>query len=418
MIHSLLMISSLFCLDGRAALSTTADLYLDKGLHHLYDLDYDEARGDFRKIIEAEPDNPFGYLFESGAIWWQSSMEYGLFKDTPTLQGLFEQDVEAALRKVDAYESSKDKETKADGHFVEGMALGTRGQWSIMRGHWLKAYFDGKKAIKHLKKTVKEDPDYYDAYLGIGVFDYQAAHFSGALKLGAALGGVHGDEKRGLQEMELASQKGRFGARQAAEFLASIYIDDKHDYAKALPVVERLRGDFPESPYFEFIELGLRFKLHQNAESIQLGRDLFAKVKQDPEAFDRKLLSLFCGISADQCLNNVDVAGALAWIDSALDESKTHPAPKPARRGKLAADPEDPWRSFLHLWRGHCLDALGNHDGAADDYQWVLEHPAFSDDQARARECSQSPCAAAKLLAYLRSKSHGEPWPPKAAGRN
>lgn len=411
MIHALILAAALAA-DARAALSQTAEMQLDKGLHHLYSLEYPEARADFRKIIEAEPDNPFGYLFESGAIWWQSSMEYGLFKDTPTLQGLFEQDVEAALRKVDAYEASKDKVTRADGHFVEGMSLGTRGQWSIMRGHWLKAYFDGKKAIKHLKKAIKEDPSYMDAYLGIGVFDYQAAHFSGALKIGAALGGVHGDEKRGLQEIESAALKGRFGARQAAQFLASIYIDDKRDYARGLPLIQRLRGDFPESPYFEFIELGLRFKLHETAESVQLGRDLFDKVRGDPEAFDRKLMSLLCGISGDQCLNNEDAAGALAWIDAALEESKLHPAPKAKKVKPRPEDPEEAWRSFLHLWRGHCEDLLGNHADGEVDYKWVLAHPDFSDDRARAKECLDAGCPAGQLLEYLRVKSHGEPWPP------
>ena len=28
-----------------------------------------------------------------------------------------------------------------------------------MRHHWLKAYFDGKHAVKHLKKCEKLDPD-------------------------------------------------------------------------------------------------------------------------------------------------------------------------------------------------------------------------------------------------------------------
>src|SRR5258708_5579202 len=174
--HAILLAAALLASPGGAALSPNAELSLDRGLHDLYSLDYVEARADFRKLIEQEPDNPFGYLFESGAIWWQSSQEYGLFKDTPTLQGLFEQDVEFAIKKADPLTDSKDKGLKADGHFVEGMALGTRGQWSLMRGHYMKAFFDAKKAIKHLKKVPKIDSSYRDVDLGLGVFDYQAAH--------------------------------------------------------------------------------------------------------------------------------------------------------------------------------------------------------------------------------------------------
>ena len=125
---------------AQAALSRNAEIQLDEGLKHLYGMDYEKSRAAFRKLIELEPDNPFGYLFESGAIWWQSSQEYGLFKDTPTLQGLFEQDVDAAVRKADPLTDAKDKTTRADGHFVEGMSLGTRGQWGLLRGHYWRAF--------------------------------------------------------------------------------------------------------------------------------------------------------------------------------------------------------------------------------------------------------------------------------------
>ncbi|MDX6770582.1 MAG: hypothetical protein SF051_13690, partial [Elusimicrobiota bacterium] len=66
-------------------LSPAAETQLTEGIDRLYALDYDASRAAFRRLIELEPDNPWGYLFEAGGIWWQSSQEYGLFKDTPTL---------------------------------------------------------------------------------------------------------------------------------------------------------------------------------------------------------------------------------------------------------------------------------------------------------------------------------------------
>src|SRR5204863_36047 len=102
-----------FARAGGAKTSPAATAYLDEGITALYSLDYPRSRKAARKLIELEPDNPFGYLFEAGAIWWQSSQEFGLFKDTPTLQGLFEQDIEAGVRKAEAYIDSKDKQTRA-----------------------------------------------------------------------------------------------------------------------------------------------------------------------------------------------------------------------------------------------------------------------------------------------------------------
>lgn len=400
---------------ARAALTTNAELALDRGLHHLYSLDYREARSDFRKLIEQEPDNPFGYLFESGAIWWQSSQEYGLFKDTPTLQGLFEQDVEFAIKKADPLTDSKDKAVKADGHFVEGMALGTRGQWSLMRGHYMKAFFDAKKAIKHLKKVPKIDASYRDVDLGLGVFDYQAAHASGLARLSGVLG-LRGDEKRGLEELRSAMDHGHYATRQAAEFLVTIYIMDKQDWAQALPVVQKMRQEFPESPYYASLELLVRWKLGQKEESLKLGPALFDMAKADPTRFNRKLLSMVCGLMGEECLGKAQASAMRDWLTAAIDAA---PAPKPApktagtRKGAKAAPPAgaagsadaERYLSTLHLYRGYMNDALGKTDEGAADYDWTLKHAEFADSRSRAQECQENGCPAKDLLLYLRSIS-------------
>lgn len=381
-----------------AAMSPLAEAQLDVGVRRLYALDYEASRDAFRKIIEAEPDNPWGYLFESGAIWWQSSMEYGLFRDTPTLQGLFEQDVDAAIKKGEPWTDSKDRAERADGHFILGMALGTRGQWSLMKHDYLGAYFDGRKALKHLKKCLKLDPDYNDAYLGLGVYDYQAARMGGFLRLGGAIIGVRGDEQRGLKRIRLALDHGRYGGRQAGQFLATMYLADQDDAAAALPVVNRLLEHFPDSVYYRFLEVLVHARLHDWPASISTGRGVFESARSDPEGYKRKLLSLVCGLSADRCLSAASVRAARDWFDRAL----AAPESKPVDRA---------WVSTLHLYRGYASDMLGETDEAAQDFRRVLALPPFLDNHARARECLEESCDSVSFLRYLRALSRGEPWP-------
>lgn len=399
---------------ARATLSANAEAALDRGLHHLYSLDYAEARADFRRLIEQEPDNPFGYLFESGAIWWQSSQEYGLFKDTPTLQGLFEEDVDMAIKKADTLTDAHDKGQRADGHFVEGMALGTRGQWALMRGHYVKAFFDGKHAIKHLKKVPKIDSEYHDVDLGLGVYDYQAAHLSGIAKLSGLLG-VHGDEKKGLEKLRSAMESGRYSKPQSAEFLAIIFIMDKHDWANALPVVQRLRQMIPESVYFDSLEALVRWRLGQKAESVALGRTMFDKAQGDPTAWNRKLLSMTCGLMGDRCLKHEQAAALRDWMTAAIAATpEAKPKAKPVRHKSKPAPADPPkedseaYLTMLHLYRGFAADALGSGDDAAPDYDWVLAHPDFAGAHARAKKCREKGCPASETLLYLRGLSHDE----------
>ena len=374
-------------------LSPAAETQLDEGLKLLYSLDYARSRAAFRKLIELEPDNPFGYLFESGGLWWQSAQEFGLLQDAPDLRTLFESDVAAAQRKAGAYIDSKDPQLRADGYFVSGMALGTLGQWRLTQGHWMDAYFAGKKAIKHLRKCVKLDPTYYDADLGLGVFDYQAARFSGIAKLGF-LFGVHGNEKRGLAEIELAADKARYANRQASAFLLCIDLIDRRDFARALPIVQKLRADFPLSPYYLFLETVTRERLGDRDGSLALGRRLYGQIAENPSAFRPKWLTLVCGLSGPACLSEDDAARALLWFDHALEAS--------------AQETPDGFHALLHLFRGHLLDVLGRRGEAASEYSQAQALPDFDSSRARAAACAQSACGREELLRLLRDWSKAE----------
>ncbi|MFA6316945.1 MAG: hypothetical protein WC943_05955 [Elusimicrobiota bacterium] len=372
---------------------------LDQGIRKLYDLDYEASRGEFRSLIESEPDNPLGYLFESGQIWWQSSAEYGLFKGTPTLQGLFEQDIDSALKKAKPLLKAKDDAVETDGHFVAGMALGTKGMWEILRWRWLDACFTGKKALGHLKATVKADPEYYDAYLGLGIFDYQAAHLPAVVKPVALLCGAHGNEKRGLERMALAMEKGRYLRRQAAQFMASVFIIDQQDYARALTLIHGLRTDYPESPYFKYLEAVIKFRLGDWSGSLALTKDLHALYRADPALFRRKLLTFTCSLSGKDCLGRADVELALKFFGYAVDNLK----------------PDDPpeWAALVRLYRGHAADMLGKRKDAEADYRWVLSRPGFDDGHLRASECLKRRCDAQKNLRYLQALSKGEAYVPE-----
>ncbi|MDE2510780.1 MAG: hypothetical protein KGL74_06635 [Elusimicrobia bacterium] len=374
-------------------LSSAAAAQLDEGLTRLYSLDYAKSRAAFRRLIELDPDNPFGYLFEAGGIWWESSQEYGLFASTPTLQGLFEEDVDAAQRKAEAYMDSPDPRIRADGYFVSGMALGTLGQWRLMKSHWMDAYFTGKKAVKTLKKCAKLDPNYADVRLGLGVFDYQTAHLSGVAKIGI-LFGLRGNEKKGLEGISYAMENSPTAGRQAAQLLSQIYLVDMHDFARALPVLQRLRRDFPDSPYFLFLEALTRQRLGDWDGSLVLGRELFLQAEADPAAFRPKWLTLVCGLSGAKCLANEDAQRSLAWFDHALEAT--------------AREKPGAFRGLLHLFRGHLLEVLARRDESLADYKRALALPDFDFVHARAAACLAAPCGRDEILGALRDMSRDE----------
>lgn len=394
------------------SMNPVAQAQLHAGLTALYDLEYERSRSEFRKLIDLQPENPYGYLFDAGSIWWQSSNEYGLFKDTPALEGVFERDVQAAIDKADAaLRGSDDPKERAQAHFAAGMALGTRGQWNLLRKRWIKAYFDGKKGIKHLNKCLKLDPEFHDAYLGLGVYDYQADRLPGILKLSALLL-VRGDARRGIERMRLALEKGRYARSQAAQFLLALHSIDERDDARALEMIRRLRNFYPGSPYYQFLEAATLYRLNDFEGSLREAKDLFARVPEDPAILGRKQLSLWCGLYGEACLSPQGISAAIEWFSRALDSEPAKPSP---------------WTTLLRFYRGVAHDMLGQRSLAIDEYERVLARAAAAPGrprengrpengarfisalgmEERARRCLEAACTKEEVLLQLKALALG-----------
>ncbi len=218
-------------------------------------------------------------------------------------------------------------------------------------------------------------------------------------------------------------EKGRYGSRQAAEFLASIYFDEKHDYAAALPILQRLRSAVPESLYYDFLIAAAAENTGDRDGSLQAARAAFEKIEADPASYQRKLLSLVCGSVGKDCLSQTMAASAGAWLDAAIEaEDARLAAEREPKRGRKARAEEAAARraterilSLLHLYRGYMHDVLGNRDEAKPQYAWVASHPDFLDDRAQAEFCAEQPCGAPYLFQRMRALSKPESEAPSAS---
>lgn len=371
--------------EGLHLVEAATDPGLQAALADLYRLEYEKVWPAAGEFIAARPRNPFGHLFVAGALWWQTTTENLSPEEDPALGRRFERSVDRTVELADELIESEDPRQRADGYFAAGMALGLRGQWRLVQGRWYQAYRDGKKAMSYLRRCVEISPRYYDAYMGLGIFDYQVAKLPGALKLGARLliRGT-GNAKRGLKRLRLSVKKGRFASRQAAAFLLSIHLVYERDYPKALETVRGLLQDFPESPYYRFIEVLCLARTGDWDASHAKAQALFADLGKDPEAFLRKERGTLCGFAGDACLEEDRLAAAEDWLTRALAQ---------ARR----SDDPNGWRTILRLYRGAANDMLGRRERALDDYRGVTALPDFAGSHARARFCMEEPCRGKRL---------------------
>lgn len=393
--------------DQDPLLEAASDTLLAKALSSLYSLDYEETTTYSLRFIRKHPDNPFGHLFAAGALWWQATTEHGTLEQTPALAERFEHHVNMTLKKAKKLRKSPDKSQRPDGLFAAGLVLGLRGQWKLAEGHWYRAYRDGKKAIKYLKKCVKLDPEYYDAYVGLGLFDYQTARLPIILRLGAKLflRGV-GNAERGLERMRLAVDKGHFTSQQAEALLLTIYMVSEKDYARAMEITQRILSDYPESPYYGFIEVVVLNLMGDFNSSYLRAQDLYQHLRQKQECFGVKQRGTLCGLYGLRCLEEQNLRGAVDWLSKAIDLEAQGRSPAAAEGERRNQPPPVPgFKALLHLYRALAYDLLRVRTKATRDYKMLLDLPGVCTQwRLWAAHCLHTPCdrdSAARFLAGL-----------------
>ena len=106
-----------------------------------------------------------------------------------------------------------------------------------------------RESDAYSKKLLKVAPDALDAYLGLGMANYVIGSLSGAKQLFLGFAGVHGDKKKGIEQLEMAAKGGHY-LRPFAKILLALTAlrEKKPDVAREQ--FRDLVAEFPGNPLF------------------------------------------------------------------------------------------------------------------------------------------------------------------------
>jgi len=218
-----------------------------KGIDLVFDMQFEQANKIFDEMIRMDPENAIGYFLKSKSYLW---MYIFCTNDKEHI----ERSLELFLKTIDiAKEMLEKNEDDIDALFYIGNAYGYIGRRYGETGSWIKAYWYGRKGTNYLKKVIKKDPDYYDAYLGLGMYRYYADVLPKFIKaLSFLLGGLGGDREKGIDEVILASSKGNLTRGEAKFLLADeIYLNLEKNYEAALPLLKELTTNYPHNHFYK-----------------------------------------------------------------------------------------------------------------------------------------------------------------------
>jgi tetratricopeptide (TPR) repeat protein len=138
--------------------------------------------------------------------------------------------------------------------FVRGMVLGAEGMVHLQKKEWLDAYSKGKAGVAALEKSLEMDPTYYDAYLGLGMFEYYCSKLRGVTKILAWIVGFKGNSEKGLEYVTKAMNYGNYAEGPAKVFLAYALIEFENKLDRGVELAKWLREQYPRnSTFIEYV---------------------------------------------------------------------------------------------------------------------------------------------------------------------
>lgn len=349
------------------ALSPGADERYDRGIAQMYRLEFDKAEAEFKAIVAASPEDPAGYFALAALGWWRYSQNFDIESSLDAVQKDFmanaDKTIELSGRMLKA---GRDPD---QAYFFMGGAYGLQGRWYALKRSWWSSYTRGRKGRKFLKKCVELNPGIYDAYLGLGIFDYYAATLPGAIGLAAKLF-VGGDRARGIEYVKIAKDKGRFFRNEARFFLVEIYSMHEKDFKAAYAEIEELKAVDPSNMLFRVGEI----MTHIQAEDWQgvLGEcEAFLgawQVKPQP-GLEQQLAMIYLS-AGDALIALKRYDEAVAWLTTGIEKT---------------GFPEKGWVTYCYLRRAQALDLLGRRAAAMPDYRAAADRPNFWDSRKYAK---------------------------------
>lgn len=261
------------------AMATHATL-LEPARHTLdliYNMEFDAALEASQRLIERAPAHPAGYFYRAATYW-----QWRLIAVDPQQRAAFLAHFDTATQQAQERATRLPDTQAAEAAFYLGAVYGMQARMYFVEQHYLRALRAAYQGSQHLQRCVARDPEWYDAYAGLGTYHYVLARVPSVWRgIVEQVIGLAGDRDKGLQALEQARAAGGLASAEAASLLAKIYaLPREHQYDKAHALLAPLVQRYPQNSDYRY-RLGVVCAAQaQWACAIAMQQHLIAEVQQ------------------------------------------------------------------------------------------------------------------------------------------
>ena len=297
----LIVLASTVAILGQQA---QLDTLRAEGYEALYNLDYEGARRRFQKMVELAPENPAGAQCLATSLWLQQLNESYQLKGT--IYSSADSKDKTDRRQTEEFrkwirqaktlsEARLKKEPQnVDALYFLGAAEALEAAYTAqVERKYVAALRAGSDAVDHHREVIKLAPDYHDAEITIGLYNYIVGSLSLPLKMIAGTMGVRGSKKRGLETLERVTVEGKWARDLARILLFDLYKREKR-YEDAVKTARQLSEKYPRNYLYKL----------QMAEALTSQIVTLRKKKAPFKAEETELQNIFTALSRDKAFDS------------------------------------------------------------------------------------------------------------------
>lgn len=366
------------------------------GYEASYNLDYVTARTKFEEIRKRWPQHPAGDLYLANLVWLEylyklRRLQTSLYQNESFYAGVENSSEDS--EKGDALDPQVDRtfrmlmngaKTKAlalvnankndaDARYYLGAVYGVLAGYEASTARkFFAAMRNGSRSVEQHQQVLKLKPNYYEAYLTVGLYDYVVGNLPFALKAIAALGGVRGNKERGIKQLKQIIENKAENADDARVMLLAIYQQEKQP-AEALSLLEGLSQRFTQNFLFKLELAAVHSQLNHSAEVVSIFENLLKSANQNAQ-LKRSLDLIYFQFGEALAAMNEHERAAAQFLAAAKETG--------AEQG-LA--------TFSLLRAAQSLDLAGKRTEAIAQYKTVLARQNVYDSRERAEKGIKTP---------------------------
>ncbi len=218
-----------------------------KGINAFYNYEFNKSVRILNEARNEFPYHPSVHFTWAVSKWLYSRAYHGIDESYKVLSESLEIIIPTYKDLIDKFPN--DKEIR----LYYASTLGLKARVHLGKKEWINVIIEGLRGYSSIKSINNNHPEYFDALFPIGILNYFSGKMSGFTQFFAQIAGIQPDVSLGINQMKYSADEGDFAKIEASQTLAYIYLWMDQDFEKAEILSLKLRNEFPNSIYNQFM---------------------------------------------------------------------------------------------------------------------------------------------------------------------